>query len=152
MDVRSTTCERAAQFVSLDLDGELSRFEQAVLKRHLRRCARCAADARDIVAVTECLRATPLEQMCAPIVVSRPSRRIAHLVQSVAAGVAVASVGVWLGLSSFDPGRAPGRVATFSPKAGAVANERYDWPAGLPRTPQIIRFAPGGLYTAATEW
>jgi hypothetical protein len=112
---------------------------------------RCAADARDIVAVTERLRAAPLAQMRAPIVVSRPSRGFTRLVQSVAAGVAVASVGVWLGLSSFDPGRAPGRVATFNPRATAVDNERYDWPAGLPRAPQDIRVVPGGLYTSTPD-
>ncbi len=38
---RTTPCERAAQWISLDLDGELGRLEQAALARHLRRCDRC---------------------------------------------------------------------------------------------------------------
>ena len=32
---RTTACERGAQWISLDLDGELSRLEQTALARHL---------------------------------------------------------------------------------------------------------------------
>ena len=38
---RTTACERAAQWISLELDGELGRLEQAALARHLGRCDRC---------------------------------------------------------------------------------------------------------------
>ncbi len=141
-------------FVSLDLDGELSRFERAVLARHLRTCEWCAADAQTIIELTERLRAVPLEPIPTPIVVMRPRRRVGRVVQSAIAAVAVAVVGVWFGVSS--SGRAPerGPAVTPSPSGAAMASSdgRSDWPAGLPRSPQVIKLVPGGLYTSGTAF
>jgi predicted anti-sigma-YlaC factor YlaD len=68
---RTTACERAAQWVSLELDGELGRLEQAALARHLRRCNRCRASSDEIAAFTALLReAMPVEPARAIAVVT----------------------------------------------------------------------------------
>jgi predicted anti-sigma-YlaC factor YlaD len=56
---RTTACERAAQWISLELDGELGRLEQAALARHLRRCGRCRSTSSDIGMFTSALRDSP---------------------------------------------------------------------------------------------
>jgi predicted anti-sigma-YlaC factor YlaD len=56
---RTTACERAAQWISLDLDGELGRLEQSALVRHLRRCESCRASSSEIGAFTGILREAP---------------------------------------------------------------------------------------------
>ena len=38
---RTNACERAMQWISLELDGELSQLERAALGRHIDGCARC---------------------------------------------------------------------------------------------------------------
>src|SRR4029077_5492463 len=43
---RTNACERATQWISLDLDGELSQLEQAGLHRHLADRAACRAARR----------------------------------------------------------------------------------------------------------
>ncbi len=55
---RTTACERAAQWISLELDGELGRLEQAALARHLRRCDRCLASSEEIGALHRSCSAT----------------------------------------------------------------------------------------------
>jgi predicted anti-sigma-YlaC factor YlaD len=53
-------CERVRQSVSLDLDGMLSRFERALLERHLRSCEPCRRFSADVREQTARLRAAPL--------------------------------------------------------------------------------------------
>jgi predicted anti-sigma-YlaC factor YlaD len=147
MGRRPASCERAAQFVSLELDGELSPFERALLERHLRHCERCGAYARDIVGLTELVRAAPVEQFRLPIVSSRSPFRVARVVQGVGAAAAVVALGVWLGASSSGGTQTPARVVTVSPHgaAGTVSDDRSDWAAGLPQTTREITLFPGGL-------
>jgi ferric-dicitrate binding protein FerR (iron transport regulator) len=56
---RTTACERASQWISLDLDGELGRLEQAALARHLGRCERCRAVSSEVHGFTGLLREAP---------------------------------------------------------------------------------------------
>jgi hypothetical protein len=73
---RTTACERAAQWISLDLDDELGRLEQAALARHLRRCDRCKSSSDEIGAFTVLLREAPqLEPARAIAVVTPPWAR-----------------------------------------------------------------------------
>ena len=67
---RTTACERAAQWISLDLDGELGRLEQAALARHLRRCDRCRASSAEIGGFTALLREAPPVEPARAIVVA----------------------------------------------------------------------------------
>jgi len=155
MELRPAKCEQAAQFVSLDLDGELSQFERALLDRHLSRCARCAQEAHRTRAVTTQLRSQSLEQMSVPVGVSRRRTRLS-VVQSVGAVAAVAVVavgGTWLGLSMSD--QRPSRpVVHIRPPAAPVASQviladDLDWQAGGPsRGQRFIQYVPGGLHRA----
>lgn len=86
-------CDRIRQCVALDLDGELSSFERALVDRHLESCAGCEAFATDLRSFTTALRTTPLEPLAHPV--SLPSRRPIRLatLRLAVAGVAVVVVG-----------------------------------------------------------
>jgi anti-sigma factor RsiW len=89
---RTNACERATQWVSLDLDGELSELEQAALARHLDGCARCreaAAETRDF---TRLLRTAPLVELERPVEVTFPRRARVRAARRVAVSVAFAGV------------------------------------------------------------
>ena len=49
-------CDRAREYASLRLDGELSEFERALLDSHIERCPSCRAFADDLVGLTGQLR------------------------------------------------------------------------------------------------
>jgi anti-sigma factor RsiW len=54
------TCDRFHAAVSLQLDGELSPLESALLRAHAVECARCRAYASDVRRIAAHLRASPL--------------------------------------------------------------------------------------------
>jgi predicted anti-sigma-YlaC factor YlaD len=78
---RTTTCERAAQWISLELDGELSELERARLARHLDRCVSCRAWSAQVGGFTTLLRTAPLVELTSPVAVVVPfvraKRRVA---------------------------------------------------------------------------
>jgi anti-sigma factor RsiW len=151
MQLVSARCESARRLVSLDLDGELSRFERAMLGRHLRRCADCAECARRTVAITQLLRSVPLEEIRLPTdAYRRPHRRGRALAMGTATFAAVL-VGALFSVRS--AGNEPARLLA-SPRLPAVENfseGRFDWPAGLPRNAHIVQFVPGGRFTFGTN-
>jgi anti-sigma factor RsiW len=151
MELRPKFCERASEFVSLELDGELSLFERAILRRHLQRCERCAAYSHQITAMTEMVRTAPVEQIHVSIDIWRRRRRVFRVVDSVAATAAVAAVAIWLGIgaSRTTHQHAPAGAVNPASAVGALLNDRNDWPAGLPRTARLIQLSPGGLYTSS---
>ena len=59
---RNGRCERARQWASLRIDGELSELEDALLEKHLEGCVSCSAFAIRLAATTEAVRAAPQEQ------------------------------------------------------------------------------------------
>ena len=94
----SSACEHAREHVSLQVDGELSEFEQIALAAHLQSCARCRGYASSVGQVSARLRTAGLEQPDFPIVLPHRSRiRIPVRAAQVAAAAAVAVV---VGLSS----------------------------------------------------
>jgi anti-sigma factor RsiW len=118
--VRTATCDTARSRVSLRLDGELSRFETALLQRHLGRCEACAAFAEDVAASTRLLRGARLE---------RPpqfwlTRRTAatRLAVRVAAVTAAAAAAALVAVSS----------VSLQHRADARASAGFGlWPTGL---------------------
>lgn len=93
-----TACERAAQWVSLELDDELSDFERAALERHLGGCAACQSLRIELVGLTQALRATPPAPPRMPIELPAPARRPTLLRRGIgslalAAVLAAATVG-----------------------------------------------------------
>jgi predicted anti-sigma-YlaC factor YlaD len=150
MEIRPAKCERAAQFVSLDLDGELSRFERAILTSHLRRCPSCAEHAQRVAEVTTLVRATPLEQIRLSSL-PQGRRRIRHAAPTAMAAAAVAMAALWLGLlNAGTPAHTAQHVRKLPVVAGNAADDRFDWAAGVPRGPQIVQFVPGGRFTFDT--
>lgn len=86
-------CDRARQWASLELDGELSSFERALLESHVRACPSCAAFREDVGGVTSALRSAPYEPFSG-IVVGRARRRLGIRLAPAAAAMAVAAVGL----------------------------------------------------------
>jgi predicted anti-sigma-YlaC factor YlaD len=117
-------CDRARQWASLELDGELSTFERALLESHLEACPSCAEFRAEIGGVTGALRAAPHEQF-AGVVLGRVRRRVRMRLAPAAAAMAVAAVGLGsiVASSSFQGGS----VARFaqhvdvSPDAASAA-------------------------------
>jgi len=60
--VSERECSRARAWASLELDGELSQLEGALLEAHLRRCPACAVQVADVRALTQAIRAEPSER------------------------------------------------------------------------------------------
>jgi predicted anti-sigma-YlaC factor YlaD len=126
--MRSTgrRCDRAREYASLRLDGELSDFERALLDTHLERCPSCRVFADDLVGLTDRLRSAPL---AAPeLSLSLPRRRFAAFgrIQAGAAAAAVVSVvgiGALFGMlhsSASTPSRTSARL-------GSMATENRDF-------------------------
>jgi predicted anti-sigma-YlaC factor YlaD len=67
---RTNTCERTTQWISLDLDGELSQLERAALARHLSGCAGCREVSNEVGGFTHMLREAPLIEL---------EREVAHI-------------------------------------------------------------------------
>jgi predicted anti-sigma-YlaC factor YlaD len=89
-------CDRVRSQISLELDGELSQLERAMVAAHVVRCGDCRAFRSGSTAVTRELRAAPLEQPPPSVLVRRPRRisSIARFQAGVAAAMAFAIVGV----------------------------------------------------------
>src|SRR5690349_16983252 len=90
---RRHRCERAREWVSLRVDGELSEFEGRLLDRHLARCLDCAAFATDVAGHATLLRETPLTPFRASLTLP-PRRRLALHPVSLAAAAVVAAAAV----------------------------------------------------------
>jgi anti-sigma factor RsiW len=106
---RSGRCERARQWASLRVDGELSELEDALLEKHLDGCATCRSFAHRLAATTELVRATPQEP--AEIAYAPPGRRVIRLPVgrrvAIVAVAAAAALGSFVGSSLQRPGPAP---------------------------------------------
>jgi len=89
---RTSACERAAQWISLDLDGELSQLERAALGRHLHGCARCREIGAGVRAFTTLLREAPLVELDRPVELPPARRPRARTVRRVGASLAFAVV------------------------------------------------------------
>jgi predicted anti-sigma-YlaC factor YlaD len=94
----NSACEQAREHISLQLDGELSPFEQSALNAHLTVCRACRSYGAAVGLVSTQLREAQLEQPRFPVVVPHRSRvRVPTRAVQVAAAAAVAMV---VGLSS----------------------------------------------------
>jgi anti-sigma factor RsiW len=87
-------CDRARQWISAGLDGELSEFESALLDGHLAGCKACAAFSIETRSMTNELRLAPMEPFEVHMMPSRRPRRLALRLSPVAASLAVAAVAI----------------------------------------------------------
>jgi anti-sigma factor RsiW len=83
-------CARAQAWASLELDGELSQLESALLEAHLRRCAACAVSVADLRSLTAAIREAPLEEPAEPTFVATPAREVSRP-RALAVRIAVAA-------------------------------------------------------------
>ena len=120
-------CERTRQWVSAEVDGRLSEFEQALLEGHLKGCAECAAFRAHVSRFTLQLRAAPLERLEQPIAVSRVRRRLSFRIAPAVAALAVTAVGLGsiLASSMVRPGASVGEAPSsgdlrLSPANGPI--------------------------------
>ena len=99
-------CDRARQWVSADVDDELSRFERVLLAAHTASCPSCREFHAAAAAITTTLRTTPLERPERLIEIARVRRRIrARLAPAVAAmGVLAVGLGSMLASSELQSG------------------------------------------------
>src|SRR3954469_4581629 len=92
------SCERAREWASLRIDGELSEFEQALLSAHLGRCSDCARYVGSVDTTTNTLRAADWEQLVTHVTLPAPRRRALPLrAMSAMAGAAALAAAVGLG-------------------------------------------------------
>jgi hypothetical protein len=106
---KTTACERAAQWMSLELDGEIAVLERAALARHLQHCAPCRSSRVEIVGFTRALRKAPAEGPAGPIVIAHPQRRRRVARAGLAALVAAGAVAG--GLAAFPSASRPSVAA-----------------------------------------
>jgi len=133
-------CERARAWASLQLDGELSQLEGALLDVHLRRCPACSAAVNESAAATQLLRAAPLEQPSRPLVAPSERRpaRARPLALRLALAATLAALAAGLGVLA---GSVGGDSPTRSPLPAAdiaflpTADEERDDRRGLRRQP-----------------
>jgi hypothetical protein len=91
--ILSEVCHRTRQQVSLRLDTEVSELEEALVASHLRKCAACRAFAMDLQALTESLRAAPLEEPSVRFQLPRRPARFGVARAGTAAAAAISVVG-----------------------------------------------------------
>jgi len=89
---KTNACERSAQWISLELDGELSQLEQAALARHRDGCARCRALSTEVASFTRLLREAPLLSSQRPVAVAGPRRARIKVARRAAASLAFAAL------------------------------------------------------------
>jgi predicted anti-sigma-YlaC factor YlaD len=148
-------CDRAREWATADVDGELSSFERVLLNAHLADCPSCAEFHATVDGFTDLLRAAPLEKLERAIDIGRVRRRMRlplRIAPAVAA-MAVTVVGLGSILASSDlRSRSVGdRIAASSEFAGidtmnlATAQARAnETPSGPVRTLQARRSLRGG--------
>lgn len=114
---RALSCERAREWASLELDGELSELERVLLAAHERRCPVCAEAVARTRALTSALRETPLVEPSRPLAVpDGPSRRRVPLAVRLAVAAVVAALAAGLGVlvGSIGEGDRPARAPSDS--------------------------------------
>jgi anti-sigma factor RsiW len=92
-------CDRVRAQISLELDGELSQLERAMVASHLRRCPACAAFRASVTSVTHALRTSPFESLERPLEIPSFRRRALAELRFEAVRVAAAAAGIAIVLS-----------------------------------------------------
>ena len=118
-------CDQARQWLTLELDGELSSFERALFEAHVTSCSECASYAEHVRSYTTALRATALEPLAHPIALPSSSRRRLRAPQVLA--TAAAAVAVTVGAVALSGSVGDGSLADrVTPVRGVSVDEEID--------------------------
>ena len=136
---RNSRCERARQWASLRIDGELSELEDALLEKHLEGCPICSAFAAGLTRTTEAVRAVPLQRpeidyprFERPVIRLPVGKRVA-----IVAVAAAAALGAFVGSSLQKP--APAQKPSGIPPISFLTDQRQ------------LRDLPHNAHTPAPE-
>jgi predicted anti-sigma-YlaC factor YlaD len=136
-------CERARQWSSLRLDGELSELEEALLDRHLESCSDCLSFDGRLRSAARSLRETPPEPPLVPFrIPTRPRRRVTVPTGRRAAVVAIAAalaLGSLVGSQLNRPASSPG---TDEPQFSQLTRSDMNQLRQIPRGRHIAPPAP----------
>ena len=141
-------CDRFRSQISLELDGELSQLERAMLGSHLDRCDGCRVFRAEAVSVTRALRETRLARLSMPVAVRRRRPLVTARLQAAAvAATAFAVVGVSSQLAAHQtrpgsPALRTGQVVEFPTQA------ELEHELALLQSPKGIELARAGKPTA----
>jgi ferric-dicitrate binding protein FerR (iron transport regulator) len=141
---RSNPCERATQWISLRLDGELSELEEAALVRHLEGCPRCQGLASRVESFTALLRRQPPLELAHPVVVTAPRSQRRRVARRGAVVLAfAATVGAVAGIVILPHGATPETSAlSFSSIAQQKRFARFEHVRAEPETFVAAATAP----------
>ena len=121
----NAACDRAREWATADVDGELSSFERVLLSAHLAACRSCREFHASVDAFTDLLRTAPLEKLERTIDIGRVRRRVRVSLRIAPAVAAMAVTVVGLGsflassdLRSSSVSDAAGRIGATSEFAG----------------------------------
>lgn len=142
-------CDRARQWATAEVDGELSRFEIVLLKAHLDACASCREFRAAIEGISTTLRATPLERLEHAIEVRRLRWRIRARFAPAAAAMAVAAVVLGSGVVSSE--LRTGSVSDARPGADGVARISSAETMNLSKLQALTQPATAGIRTLAAR-
>ena len=133
----SVRCDRARQWASLRVDGELSEVESRLLDRHLATCPACREWEARVDHAAGLLRAASQEKPSRPVELPRrprlPARRRVAVAAVAAAVAAAAALGAMLS-GSASSGPSPARVP--APELGFLPRDLEEL-RQLPRNEQV---------------
>jgi predicted anti-sigma-YlaC factor YlaD len=89
---KTTKCDRAAEWISLELDGELSELDRARLEDHLDRCPSCRAWQAEVAGFTGLMRSAPPAELSAPVAIVLPRLRARRRAAAATLATAAAAV------------------------------------------------------------
>ncbi|MGH3023912.1 MAG: zf-HC2 domain-containing protein [Gaiellaceae bacterium] len=145
--IAGTVCERAREWSSLRLDGELSLLEEELLERHLGVCESCLFFAEGMRTSTSALREAQPEVPARRTAVPARRRRAAFSVERRRTAL-VAAAALVLGalVGSFFQGPSQSAPPGQSPQVSLLTNDvrqLRDIPRPLPRTlPAPVQSVP----------
>lgn len=141
-----SACERAREWSSLRIDGELSLLEEELLERHLGACEACRACEAGMRSAAEAMRTAPVEAPSRRVRV--PARRTAGFSverrRTAIVAAAALAVGALLG-SYVDRPPQPAPVdggSQVSLLSRDVNQLQLDLPRPAPRTPAPVPSGP----------
>jgi hypothetical protein len=140
-------CERAREWSSLRLDGELSELEEALLDKHLENCALCDAFDAGLRASTEAIRMAPVARPTVgfELPVARRRRFGASRALALAGVVMAAALGSVVGSQLDRPAPTSERTNAQVSFLTRDVSQLRQIPRGQQVAPRTPAHQPGGL-------